>query len=156
MPPGHNGRAIRAVQLLPTLDHVVRPPRGNHPELTYRGGQGPIVHLEAELKPSCDWADVEDLRWAFSLSNTGAVYTEFRDDSDDLGDVDWRSVAATDFRPASVNEGKQAEFLVEQRYAWTLIQRIGVCNGSVRDRALDALADATHQPPVDVVPRWYF
>ncbi len=23
--------------------------RANHPELTYRGGQGPIVHLEADL-----------------------------------------------------------------------------------------------------------
>jgi hypothetical protein len=58
---------------------------GNHPELTYRGGQSPIVHLEAEIVPSCDWAEAEGLRWAFALSNAGAVYTEFRDDL-----ADWR------------------------------------------------------------------
>ena len=42
---------------------------GNHPELTYRGGQGPIVHLQATIQPSCEWADAEGLRWAFTLSN---------------------------------------------------------------------------------------
>jgi hypothetical protein len=129
---------------------------GNHPELTYRGGQGPIVHLEAEIVPSCDWADAEGLRWAFTLSNAGAVYTEFRNNLSDLADVDWQSVAATDFRSSSVKEGKQAEFLVEQRYAWTLIQRIGVRNASMRARVLEELAAAPHQPSVDVLPRWYF
>jgi hypothetical protein len=129
---------------------------GNHPELAYRGGQGPIIHLEAEIAPSCAWADAESLRWAFTLSNAGAVYTEFRNDLDDLDDVDWASVEATDFRPASVKEGKQAEFLVEERFAWTLIQRIGVRNDAMRERALDELASADHQPPVNVLPRWYF
>jgi hypothetical protein len=28
----------------------------NHPDLNYRGGQGPIVHLEADLKAAVDWA----------------------------------------------------------------------------------------------------
>lgn len=129
---------------------------GNHPELTYRGGQSPIVHLEAEIVPSCDWAEAEGLRWAFALSNAGAVYTEFRDDLADLADVDWRSVGATDFRSDSVKEGKQAEFLVEERYAWTLIQRIGVRNEAMRERVLEELDGAEHQPPVDVLPRWYF
>lgn len=129
---------------------------GNHPELAYRGGQEPIVHLEAEIVPSCAWADAEGLEWAFTLSNAGAVYTEFRNDLDDLGDVDWASVAATDFRPSSVKEGKQAEFLVEQRYPWTLIRRIGVRNNAIQQRVLDELDGADHQPPVDVLPRWYF
>ena len=129
---------------------------GNHPELTYRGGQTPIVHLEGEIVPSCEWADAQRLRWAFALSNAGAVYTEFRDDLADLADMDWRSVAATDFRTDAVKEGKQAEFLVEQRYAWTLIQRIGVRNDAMRERVLRELDRAEHQPPVDVLPRWYF
>ena len=129
---------------------------GNHPELAYRGGQGSIIHLEAEIVPSCNWADAEGLQWAFTLSNAGAVYTEFRKDLDDLAEVDWASVAATDFRSTSVKEGKQAEFLVEQRFAWTLIQRIGVRNASTREQVLEALADAAHQPPVDVLPGWYF
>src|SRR3990172_6495525 len=51
--------------------------RGNHPELTYRGGQEPIVHLEADLYKVIDWADARGIPWAFSLSNAGARYTEF-------------------------------------------------------------------------------
>src|SRR5690606_4683162 len=31
--------------------------RGNHPDLTYRGGQGPILHLEADLEETLAWAD---------------------------------------------------------------------------------------------------
>jgi hypothetical protein len=31
--------------------------QANDPELTYRGGQGPIVHLEADLRASVAWAD---------------------------------------------------------------------------------------------------
>ncbi|OPY88469.1 MAG: hypothetical protein A4E72_01335 [Syntrophus sp. PtaU1.Bin208] len=30
--------------------------QGNHPDLDYRGGQGPIVHLEADLHASVAWA----------------------------------------------------------------------------------------------------
>jgi hypothetical protein len=96
------------------------------------------------------------LKWAFTLSNAGAIYTEFRNDLDDLGDVDWQSVAATDFRSSSVKEGKQAEFLVEQRYAWTLIQRVGVRNEAMQARVLEELDRSEHQPPVNVLPRWYF
>ena len=51
----------------------------NHLEFTYHGGQGPIVHLEADLHEVVAWADRERRRWAFSLSNAGAYYTEFRD-----------------------------------------------------------------------------
>ncbi|MDE0333332.1 MAG: DUF4433 domain-containing protein [Defluviicoccus sp.] len=43
----------------------------NHPELDYRGGQGPIVHLEADLREAVDWADRNGRRWAFTLSNGG-------------------------------------------------------------------------------------
>src|SRR5688572_21238971 len=29
--------------------------RGNHPDLTYQGGQDPILHLEADLRATVDW-----------------------------------------------------------------------------------------------------
>ena len=50
----------------------------NHPELAYRDGQTPIVHLEADLLKTVAWAAGEGRRWAFSLSNAGAHYSEFR------------------------------------------------------------------------------
>lgn len=47
-------------------------------ELTYQGGQRPIVHLEADLHSVVGWANQAGRRWAFSLSNAGAFYTQFR------------------------------------------------------------------------------
>jgi hypothetical protein len=60
----------------------------NHPELAYRAGQGPIVHLEADLHRVIQWADATGVRWAFSLSNAGAYYTEFRSRVEDLDELD--------------------------------------------------------------------
>lgn len=37
--------------------------RGNHQELAYRGGQEPIVHLEADLHASVVWAQQNNQRW---------------------------------------------------------------------------------------------
>ena len=54
--------------------------RGNHPELAYKGGQEPIVHMEADLHGVVAWANGESRQWAFSLSNAGAIYTLFRGD----------------------------------------------------------------------------
>ena len=54
--------------------------QANHPQLSYRGGQDPIVHLEADLRATVAWAEAQDLRWAFTLSNAGARYFEDRSD----------------------------------------------------------------------------
>ena len=48
--------------------------QGNNPELSYRGGQDPIVHLEADLRQAVAWADGDGRRWAFTFSNAGAHY----------------------------------------------------------------------------------
>lgn len=84
--------------------YVIR--RGNHPELAYTGGQGPIVHLEADLRDIAAWADEADRPWAFSLSNAGAYYAEFHNELNELGRINWSRVAATDFRSAGVKEAK--------------------------------------------------
>lgn len=130
--------------------------RANHPELTYRGGQGSIVHLEADLREAVTWADGEDKHWAFSLSNAGAYYTEFRNDLAQLDEVDWAAVANNNFSSQEVKEGKQAEFLVYERFPWQLIRTVGVHSASVRDRVLAAFESSEHRPPVVVRREWYF
>jgi hypothetical protein len=47
--------------------------QGNSTDLAYKGGQGPIVHLEADLRRVVEWADARNCKWAFSLSNAGAT-----------------------------------------------------------------------------------
>ena len=72
--------------------------RANHPELAYRGGQGPILHLEADLLQTVAWADANDLRWAFTLSNAGAYYFEDRRNLAQLNEIDWTAVFANDWQ----------------------------------------------------------
>lgn len=135
----------------------------NHPELTYRGGQRPIVHLQADLDAVVNWATAQRRRWAFSLSNAGAQYAEFRDNLTSLGEIDWYAVASTNFSNTScspsglpVKEGKQAEFLIEIEFPWHLVQRIGVSSQAVATQAQTALSNAAHRPQVSVEPSWYF
>jgi len=66
--------------------HVVLIHRSNHDELTYKGGQDPIGHQEFDLHKVVAWAEEEDRRWAFTLSNTGAYYFKDRSDLTQLAD----------------------------------------------------------------------
>jgi hypothetical protein len=130
--------------------------KGNHPELQYKGGQGPIVHLEADLKKVVEWAEGNGHHWAFTLSNAGARITEFRNALDDLGDLNWEAIGATDWRDPDVKEAKQAEFLVHGSFPFSLVDRIGVSSESVRKQCDAYLAGGDHKPPVVVNPRWYY
>lgn len=128
----------------------------NHPELAYRGGQQPIVHFEADLYQVVQWAEANGRRWAFSLSNAGAAYTQFRAKLDELDQVNWDAVAATDFRPADIKEAKQAEFLVHQSFPWSLVELIGVYSQGIAQRVLTATRGAAHRPRVEIIRKWYY
>ena len=128
----------------------------NHPELTFRGGQDPIVHLEADLHALVAWTMNAGQRWAFSLSNAGAYYTEFRSRLDELDQLDWVAISAADFRSPDVKEHKQAEFLLYERCPFHLIERIGARSLAVANRADAALTGTAHRPVVEVMPGWYF
>lgn len=128
----------------------------NHPDLAYRGGQGPIIHIEADLRRVIAWADANRRRWAFSLSNAGARYAQFRSQTDHLGEVNWAAVAASDFRPADVKEGKQAEFLLHEFFSWDLVERIGVVSQGMAQQVANDLHGRRHRPPIVIRPDWYY
>lgn len=128
--------------------------RGNHPDLTYRGGQATILHLQADLHAVVDWANAQGHRWAFTLSNAGAYYFEDRSDLGQLGEVDWAAVHARDWR--LLKEGKQAEFLVEQKFPWELIERIGVSSPQWAQSLADQLRSCAHQPRIEIMRDWYY
>lgn len=128
----------------------------NHRELAYRGGQEPIIHLEADLHEVVTWANANGRRWAFSLSNAGAYYARFRAELAGLGEVDWSAVAAIDFRDARVKEAKQAEFLVHGSLPWALVARIGVCSPSALSQSAGVLAGAVHKPRLERRADWYY
>lgn len=128
----------------------------NNANLTYRGGQEPIVHLEADLHRTVQWAAQSNRRWAVSLSNARASYAQFRNRIDQLGDLNWDAIAARDFRSSEVKEAKQSEFLLEHSFPWQLVDRIGVINQAVAQRAADALPVNGHRPAIEIIRNWYY
>jgi hypothetical protein len=128
--------------------------KGNSPDLSYAGGQTTIIHLEADLRQTVAWANEQDLRWAFTLSNAGAFYFEDRCDLDRLDEIDWAAVRAQSW--VACKEGKQAEFLVEKQFPWSLVQRIGVHSRTTGNRVTEVLRTATHKPLVETKVDWYY
>lgn len=126
---------------------------GNHPKLAYRGGQEAIVHLEADLRQAVGWADRRGRRWAFTLSNAAASYSEDYCDLAQLGKIDWDAVRATDWA-GHRKDGKQAEFLIERSFPWALVRRIGVRSRGTEQRARAILGE--RRPPVHILPEWYY
>ena len=132
--------------------YVIR--MGNHPELQYRGGQRPILHLEADLGQTVDWADANGKRWAFTTSNAGSNYFEDFDDRNSLAKIDWNAVNTKDWRLCK--DEKQAEFLVEESFPWHLVTKVGVISIMIRDKVGGILQSSSHRPPVQVTRGWYY
>ncbi|MCS3731027.1 type II toxin-antitoxin system toxin DNA ADP-ribosyl transferase DarT [Bradyrhizobium betae] len=128
----------------------------NSPELAYKGGQGPIVHLEADLHKVIEWADGNNHSWAFSGSNAGAAYAQFWKVAAQLDQLNWEHIAATQWAQADIKEAKQAEFLMYNHFPWHLVERIGVHSKAVFNVAVNALAQAAHKPTVQILPHWYY
>lgn len=128
--------------------------RANDPELDYHGGQDLIVHLEADLQQTVNWANTQGVRWAFTMSNAGARYFEDRCDLDQLGEIDWDAVQARNW--TSCKEGKQAEFLIENQFPWQLVSRIGVLSQQVYRHVMTTLQSATHKPRIEIKSDWYY
>lgn len=127
---------------------------GNAQELSYQGGQDPIVHLEADLYRVVSWANQYRRRWAFTLSNAGSYIFEDRCDLEKLDEINWTAVKAT-YWP-HCKEGKQAEFLLEYNLPWHLIERIGVYKQSIHQRAAQIIVPSNHKPDIQIREDWYY
>lgn len=128
--------------------------RANHPDLSYQGGQAAIVHLEIDLDALVAWAKENTLRWAFTLSNAGSCFFEDHNQLAALNKIDWTAVHARNWQEHK--EGKQAEFLVEQKCPWHLVQHIGVHSKNIYGQVLNALPGNGHRPSVTVRRDWYY
>ncbi len=129
---------------------------GNHPDVSYRGGQQPIVHLQADFHQVINWANSNAVPWAFSSGNAGSYLTTFYNHPAQLNEINWDAVAAKDFRDAKIKEGKQAEFLLFNIFPWTLIEKVGTIDPAIASRVRTALAIADHKPEIEIEPNWYF
>lgn len=128
--------------------------RANHESLSYRGGQQPIIHLEADLHDVVAWANANSRRWAFTASNAGSHYFDDYNDLDRLDELDWVSIQARNWQ--SGKEGKQAEFLVEESFPWSLVSRVAAMTEAVYNQVFRAIRGSGHRPTVTIEPSWYY
>jgi hypothetical protein len=126
----------------------------NAPELTYRGGQDEILHLEIQLDRILEWVSTTNTCWAFSRSNAGSYYVDIRGRVDELDQLNWGAIAATDWKHPAIREAKQAEFLVHHHVPFDLVCRIGVKSTAVADAVAATLG--SRQTPVQVRREWYY
>ena len=130
--------------------------RHNHPDITYAEGQGPVLHLQADLREVVAWANANDHAWAFSDRNAGAYVASFFNDIGRIGDLNWDAIQSNNFRDQPiVKEGKQAEFLLYDSFPWELVEHIGVHNAGIEAQVRKAL-NGVARPTVRVEPTWYY
>lgn len=127
---------------------------GNSPDITYQGGQDSIIHLEADLMSSIAWANTNAKRWVFTSSNAGSRYFEDTNDIANLSRLNWNAINAKYWN--DVVEEKQAEFLCEHSFEWSLIHRIGVSNQTVYQQVLNIINNTNHKPYVEIKNDWYY
>ena len=130
--------------------------RGNHPDLPYKGGQQPIVHLQADMNACATWANQNAKPFAFSDSNAGSFTADFYNRKNDLDKVDWEAVNARDFRGRLTQDRKQAEFLMFDWFPWSLVEHIGVFDQNRLVLANKVIQTSSHQPTIRIENSWYF
>lgn len=131
--------------------------RNGHPGIGYRGGQGPITHIEADLYKAVAWANGSHIPWCFTTSNAGTFGFEDYDDLEWLEMIDWDAVNNYNWgKNQKVKYAKQAEFLFGSGFPWHLIERIGVCSQSIYDQALRVFPEHGHRPQLEIIPGWYY
>ena len=128
--------------------------RGNSPEITYRGGQEPIIHLVADMYKTASWADENNLRWAFTDSNAGSGYFYDYSDFRSLNAIDWVAVHAEQW--SGRQDKKQAEFLVERHVPWELIEEIGVYSSRQHEQVNSIIGSRPINLQTSVQRKWYY
>ncbi len=123
--------------------------RADHPELNYRGGQEPIIHLECDLHNTIAWAEKHSVIWAYSLRNASTAYVEFDSTLEGLGGINWDAVNSNDFKDSDILESKQAEFLIYERFPWSLVERVGAQNVRTKASVDRQIASVSHRQ------RWF-
>ena len=129
-------------------------------DLEYQGGQEPIVHLEADLRRTVDWAEGNGQRWVFTSGSAAALAFDDFTDLARLDKLDWDAIGATWWSGPNAAEHardrKQAEYLIERSFPWELVERVGVASQAIGARVWRTFEGSHHRPPVKVKRDWYY
>ncbi|HAT1879868.1 TPA: DUF4433 domain-containing protein [Legionella pneumophila] len=124
----------------------------------YTEGQDPLIYLVTSL----DLIISNGCRYVFSDGHGLATYTDWYDNLNDLDKIDW-DIVKQKFWADTAEDGdrqrrKQAEFLVHSFCDWSLIKGIAVLNDQMKQNVEAIMANYPNrnQPPVKILPRYYY
>jgi hypothetical protein len=123
-------------------------------DLSYKGGQEDIVHLVSTLEAGIQWVEENQLKWAFSTGNAGAYFCDFYNTINDLNKINWDAVKQKYWNQCK--DAKQAEFLVHEKFSWTVFKHIGVFDESRKAKVEQIINGHEHKPIVKIERNWYY
>lgn len=129
--------------------------KNNSQDITYHGGQEPIVHLVADLQKTVTWANANNKRWAFTSSSAGSYYFDSYTDLDQLDRINWNAVNEEQSWSNCI-EAKQAEFLIEEQFPFELVEQIGVHSQQYYQNVNQIISVMRNRPTVEIKPNWYY
>lgn len=96
-------------------------------------------------------------KFAFTDGHGIMVLSDYYNDLANLDKIPWNVVNAEYWN--DFPDGKrlrQSEFLVYNKFDWSLVQTIGVYNNNVLNRVKSLVNGLTHQPYVEIKGNWFF
>jgi len=128
--------------------------QGNVPN--YTQGQAALIHLVSDVED----IDARGLDFVFTDGHAVMQFTDFFDDLDYLGAIDWDVMESRYWSDTNEDNDRkrrrQAEFLVRNFFPWELITEIGVINYTIQSQVENILQNFTDQTPVRVHKDWYY
>ena len=128
--------------------------RGNVPN--YTQGQAALIHLVSDIED----IDARGLDFVFTDGHAVMQLTEFFDDLDYLGAIDWDVMDSRYWSDTNEDNDRkrrrQAEFLVRNFLPWELITEIGVINYTIQSQVENILQNFTDKTPVRVHKDWFY
>lgn len=121
--------------------------------LSFKDGQELIVHFEFDISKVIEWAEINNKRWVITDSNAGSY--SFRDSNDInfLNKLDWNAINSNDWRSPEIKYAKQAEFLVEDKIDFNLVERIGVFDIGMLNKVRRII---NKNIKVEICRNWYY
>lgn len=122
----------------------------------YQGGQNAIIHLVS----SAEKTQSTGRQYYFTDGHGVEAFTSFFDDLNDLDILDWEVIKSRSWgnkdNDLDRKRRKQAEFLTHEFFPWELVDSIGVMDNNRKIEVERMLELNPHQPPVTVMPNWYY
>ncbi|MEC9492910.1 type II toxin-antitoxin system toxin DNA ADP-ribosyl transferase DarT [Flexistipes sp.] len=128
--------------------------KGDNPELNYNNGQDYIIHLQADLKRTVEWAEENNKRWAYTTTNAGSFFFEDMNDLNKLSKIDWEAIESRYWQ--NCKETKQAEFLIEDCFPFCLVECIGVYSLQIYQEILEILPAEMQETLLTIKEEWYY